>query len=74
VLAKVGKILGPLLYPIIKIAEFLSPKNLNINSYELSKEEIKSLLLEGNYIGEIDKQMGIMLERTLYFGALSVKK
>jgi hypothetical protein len=43
----------------------LSPKNLNINSYELSKEEIKSLLLEGNYSGEIDKKMGIMLERTI---------
>jgi len=74
VLAKVGKILRPFLYPVIKIAEFLSPKNSNVDSYELSKEEIKSLLLEGDYSGEIDKQTGIMLERTLYFGDLSVKK
>jgi CBS domain containing-hemolysin-like protein len=74
VLSKIEKILKPFLYPVIKITEFLSPKTSHIDSYELSKEEVESLLLEGDYSGEIDKETSSMLKRTLSFGDLSVKR
>ncbi|MDR3071405.1 MAG: CNNM domain-containing protein [Endomicrobium sp.] len=75
ILSKIEKILKPFMYPIVKIAEFLSPKTSNINnSYELSNEEIKNLLSEGDYTGEIDKDTGSMLEHTLCFGELSAKR
>jgi putative hemolysin len=74
ILSKIEKILKPFLYPVIKITEFLSPKTSHIDSYELSKEEVESLLLEGDYSGEIDKETSSMLKRTLSFGDLSVKR
>ncbi|MDR0956846.1 MAG: CNNM domain-containing protein [Endomicrobium sp.] len=75
ILSQMEKFLKPFMYPVIKFAEFLSIKTSNIrNSYELSEEEIKNLLSEGSYSGEIDKDISIMLERTLRFGDLSVKR
>jgi len=74
VLDKVAKISKPFLYPIIKITEILSPKTASGLSNELSKEEIEGLLSEGGHTGAIDKETGYMLERTLHFGDLSVKR
>jgi CBS domain containing-hemolysin-like protein len=75
ILSQIEKFLKPFMYPVIKFAKFLSIKTSNIkNSYELSEDEIKNLLSEGNYSGEIDKDISVMLERTLRFGDLSVKK
>ncbi|MCL2798994.1 MAG: hemolysin family protein [Endomicrobia bacterium] len=74
VLDKVAKISKPFLYPIIKITEILSPKTSSGLSNELSKEEIEGLLSEGGHTGAIDKETGYMLERTLHFGDLSVKR
>lgn len=77
ILSKVEKILKPFTYPLIKFAEFLSPKTSEVggrNSYTLSEEEIKALIYEGGYSGEIDKETGIMLEKALGFGELLVKK
>ena len=77
ILSKVEKVLKPFTYPLIKFAEFLSPKTSDVggrNSYTLSEEEIKALIYEGGYSGEIDKETGIMLEKALGFGELLVKK
>jgi CBS domain containing-hemolysin-like protein len=74
VLVKMEKFFKPFLYPVIKLTEFLSFKTSSANSYELSKEEIESLLSECNCSGEIDKETSIMLKRTLNFGDLSVKR
>jgi CBS domain containing-hemolysin-like protein len=74
ILNKLEKITKPFLYPIIKLTEFLSPKTSEISSSELSKEEIESLLSEGNRAGAIDKDTSSMLARTLKFGDLSVKR
>jgi putative hemolysin len=75
ILSKIEKVLKPFTYPVIRFTEFLSPKTLNIskNSYTLSEEEVEALLCEGGYSGEIDKETGIMLERVLLFGKLSVR-
>ena len=73
-LDKIAKILKPFLYPIIKITEILSPKTSSNLSNELSKEEVEGLLSEGGRTGVIDKETGYMLERTLGFGDLSVKR
>ncbi|MDR3306966.1 MAG: hemolysin family protein [Endomicrobium sp.] len=76
ILSKIEKVLKPFTYPVIKFTEFLSPKTSNVarNSYTLSEEEVKALLSEGGYSGEIDKETGVMLERVLGFCGLSVKK
>lgn len=74
VFSRMEKIFKPFLYPIRKLAEFLPSKTSNVNSYELSREEVENLLLECNYSGEIDKETSTMLERTLRFSDLSVKR
>ncbi|MCL1972073.1 MAG: hemolysin family protein [Endomicrobia bacterium] len=74
ILNKMEKIMRPFLYPIIKLTEFLSPKTSEMFSSELSKEEVESLLSEGDHAGAIDKDTSSMLERTLKFGDLSVKR
>lgn len=74
ILSKIEKFSKPFLYPIVKITEILSPKTSDITSSELSKEEIENLLSEGDHSGAIDKETSSMLERTLSFGDLSVKK
>ncbi|MDR3256957.1 MAG: CNNM domain-containing protein [Endomicrobium sp.] len=74
ILSKMEKILNPFLYPVVKLIEFLSPRTSSSNSYELSKEEVENLLSEGGYSGEIDKETSIMLEHTLQFGELSIKR
>jgi putative hemolysin len=76
ILSKIEKVLKPFTSPVIKVTEFLSPKTSDAgkNSYALSEEEVKALLSEGGYSGEIDRETGIMLERVLDFGGLLVKK
>lgn len=74
ILNALEKIMKPFLYPVIKLTEFLSPKTSAVSSSELSKEEIESLLSEGDHTGAIDKDTSSMLERTLKFGDLSVKR
>ncbi len=74
VLQKIEKISKPFLYPIIKFTEFFTPKTSEIPSYELSEEEVQSILSEGDHTGAIDKETSSMLERTLRFGDLSVSK
>ncbi|AKL97980.1 hemolysin family protein [Endomicrobium proavitum] len=74
ILSKIWQISKPFLYPIIKLTEIISPKTTDISSYELSEEEIKYILSEGDNTGVIDKETSGMLERTLTFGALSVKR
>ncbi|MDR1196449.1 MAG: hemolysin family protein [Endomicrobium sp.] len=74
VLDKLDKIMKPFLYPMIKLTEFLSPKTSENSSYELSREEVENLLSEGDHSGAIDKDTSKMLERTLKFGDLSVKR
>jgi putative hemolysin len=76
ILSKIDKILKPVIYPFIKITEFLSPKTETVgkHSYALNEEEVKLLLSEGGYSGEIDKETEVMLERVLCFGGLLVKK
>ncbi len=74
ILSKIEKISKPFLYPFIKITELISPKTSNVASYALSKEEIESLLSEGDHTGAIDKETSHMLERTMRFGDLSVKR
>jgi len=73
-LSGIEKILKPVLYPIIKITEILSPKSSVSSSNELSKEEIQSLLAEGGKTGAIDKETSGMLERIMRFGDLAVKR
>ncbi|MDR1941489.1 MAG: hemolysin family protein [Endomicrobium sp.] len=73
-LSKIGKISKPFLFPIIKMTEFISPKTSDVSSRELSKDEIQSLLSEGGNTGAIDKETSGMLERTLGFGDLCVKR
>jgi CBS domain containing-hemolysin-like protein len=74
ILSKIGEISKPFLFPIIKITEFLSPKTSDVSSQGLSKDEIQTLLSEGGNTGVIDKETSGMLERTLGFGDLSVKR
>ena len=74
VFSRMEKTFKPFLYPIKKLAEFLSSKTPNVNSYGLSREEVESLLSECDYSGEIDKETSTMLERTLRFGDLSVRR
>ncbi|MCL2145007.1 MAG: hemolysin family protein [Endomicrobia bacterium] len=74
ILDKIKKIMKPFLYPVIKLTEFLSPKTSEIFSSELSREEVESLLSDGDHTGAIDKDTSSMLERTLKFGDLSVKR
>ncbi|MDR2860824.1 MAG: hemolysin family protein [Elusimicrobiota bacterium] len=74
ILSKIGKILKPFLYPIIKLTEFISPKTSAPSSYELSREEAVSIITEGGATGELDKDTSAMLKKTLGFGDLSVKK
>ncbi len=74
VLNALGKIMKPFLYPVIKLTEFLSPKTSSVSSSALSREEIESLLSEGDHAGAIDKDTSSMLARTLKFGDLSVKR
>lgn len=74
VLQKIEKISKPFLYPLIKLTELISPKTSELSSYELSEEEIESLLSEGDHTGAIDKETSRMLSRTLHFGDLSVKR
>ncbi|MDR2425907.1 MAG: hemolysin family protein [Endomicrobium sp.] len=74
ILNKFERIMKPFLYPLIKLTEFLSPKTSEMPSYELSMEEVENLLSEGGHSGAIDKDTSRMLERTLKFGDLSVKR
>jgi CBS domain containing-hemolysin-like protein len=74
VLNKLEKLMKPFLYPVIKLTEYLSPKTSEISSSELSRAEAESLLSEGDHSGAIDKDTSSMLERTLKFGDLSVKR
>lgn len=74
ILNALEKIMRPFLYPIIKLTEFLSPKTSVVSSAALSREEIEILLSEGDHTGAIDKDTSSMLERTLKFGDLSVKR
>jgi Hemolysins and related proteins containing CBS domains len=74
ILDKLEKIMRPFLFPVIKITEFLLPKSTESATQELSKEEIESLLSDGGNTGAIDKDTSSMLERTLKFGDLSVKR
>ncbi|MDR3113032.1 MAG: hemolysin family protein [Endomicrobium sp.] len=74
ILSKIEKIAKPFLFPIIKITEFLSPKTCDIYSQGLSKDEIQTLLSEGASTQAIDNETSGMLERTLGFGDLSVKR
>ena len=74
VLKKIEKISKPFLYPLIKLTEIISPKTSEVSSYELSEEEIANLLSEGDHTGAIDKETSNMLERTLRFGGLSVRR
>ncbi|MCL2334648.1 MAG: hemolysin family protein [Endomicrobia bacterium] len=73
-LSGIEKIFKPVLFPVIKITEFLSPKSSVVSSNELSKEEIHTLLAEGGNTGAIDKDTSSMLERTMRFGELAVKR
>jgi len=73
-LDKTGKILKPLFYPIIKLTEILSPKTSAVSSLELNETEVANLLFEGDNTGVIDKETSSMLERTIRFGSLSVKR
>ena len=72
-LSKIDKVSKPFLYPIIKLAEVLSPKSSNFSGYELSKQEAADIIAEGGDIGEIDKETSAMLKRTLNFGELCIK-
>ena len=74
VLSKIEKIAKPFLFPLIKITEFLTPKTGDVSSQGLSKDEIQTLLSEGATTHAIDRETSGMLERTLRFGDLSVKR
>lgn len=74
ILSPIEKISKPFLYPIVKLTEAISPKTTKIATYELSEEEVNNLLAEGDRTGAIDKETSNMLERTLRFGDLSVKR
>ncbi|MDR2192574.1 MAG: hemolysin family protein [Endomicrobium sp.] len=73
-LLKIERIAKPFLFPIIKITEFLSPKTCDISSQGLSRDEIQTLLSESVTTQAIDTETSGMLERTLLFGDLSVKR
>jgi CBS domain containing-hemolysin-like protein len=74
ILSKIEKAAKPFLFPIIKITEFLSPKTCGVYSQGLSKDEIQTLLSEGSATQAIDNETSGMLERTLRFGDVSVKR
>ncbi|MDR3243217.1 MAG: CNNM domain-containing protein [Elusimicrobiota bacterium] len=74
ILSKIEKASKYILYPIIKLAELLSPKTSIPASRELSKEEVKNIIAEGDTSGALDKDTSSMLKRTLTFGELSVQK
>ncbi|MDR3112451.1 MAG: hemolysin family protein [Elusimicrobiota bacterium] len=74
ILSNIWKILKPVLYPMIKIIELVSPKTSQTQSYELNKEEIDNILSEIDSNGEIDNETSGMLKRTLNFENLPVKE
>jgi CBS domain containing-hemolysin-like protein len=73
-LSKIEKLFKPFIYPIIKLVEIISPKTSGSLSGELSKEEAKNIIDEGGTTGAFDNETQKMLQRTLSFGEISVKK
>jgi CBS domain containing-hemolysin-like protein len=75
ILSKIEKISKPILYPIIKLTEFISPKSSpNDQANELSKKEAQDMITEGDFAGELDEDTSAMLKKTLNFAELSVEK
>ncbi|MDR2709330.1 MAG: hemolysin family protein [Elusimicrobiota bacterium] len=73
-MSRIEKVLKYILYPIIKLSELTLPKLAIKISPELSKEEAASMIDEGSVAGELDKDTSAMLNKTLNFPELSVKK
>jgi len=74
VLAKLEKLTKPFLFPIVKVLDFIFKNNDEDEYSVLSKEEVKTLILEADNEGVFDKDIALMLERSLWFTETSVSK
>lgn len=67
VLSKIETLTKPFLFPIVKILDFIFKNNDEDQYSVLSREEVKSLILEVDNEGVFDKDIAMMLERSLWF-------
>lgn len=67
VLSKIESLTKPFLFPIVKVLDFIFKNNEEDEYSVLSREEVKSLILEADNEGVFDKDIALMLERSLWF-------
>jgi len=74
VLSKLETLTKPFLFPVVKLLDFIFKNNDEDEYSVLSKEEVKTLILEADNEGIFDKDISMMIERSLWFTETPVSK
>lgn len=68
ILAKIEFVTKPFLFPVFKVLDLFFNKNQEHGQYPtLSKDEVKALISEADKEGVFDKDISVMLERSVWF-------